>query len=109
MEQKKVKGFYFDSIDEMASGNILWIILGENMLRNWSDNMIVSTIHHEALHLQYWMADVKGRNWTFMSENEKFQEHARIYKLELEFLKRIKSSVRDIAELRGSMVVMGIL
>ena len=99
----------FCTIDEMASGNILWIMLGENMLCNWSDNMITATIYHEALHLQYWMADVKGRNWTLMSEDQRFQEHARIYKLELEFLKRINATTKEIAVLRGSMVVMGIL
>jgi hypothetical protein len=55
------------------------------------------------------MADIKGRAWGILTEDERFQEHAWIYKLELEFLKRIKSSVREIAELRGSMVVMGIL
>lgn len=99
----------FCTIDERDSGNILWIMLGENILSNWSDNMITASIYHEALHLQYWLADIKGRAWGLLTEDEKFQEHARIYKLELAFLKRIKASVKEIAELRGLMVVMGIL
>jgi len=91
----------FCTINNINGKQILWIMLSNMALTSFSKEILAATIYHEALHLEYWVVDVVGRDWTFMTTAQKQNEHERIYRKELAFLEKTHPNPKDITYLKG--------